>query len=174
MAVAAGQDRLGDWVARCHCPGRCGAGCPLLPARIRRPEVVPQRPDDPGTGCKRQGAVFDGAELRRVAAICRHPPGHEGRHGCRRGPALREPFRGRPDRHRALAPGAGAARSLGPGRLDDHPAAGPERVSQQRPDLWPEGAGDIARAGHGAEIFQAADSRTLSEQGLLWRRCLWH
>ena len=116
-----------------------------------------------------------GPQLRQVADRGRDPAGDEGCDDLGRGSPLLFAFR-----HRSGAHGRrdhrGADRiACARGRYLDHqPAAGAQRLPQQQPVARPQAARGDPRHGARVEVFEGADPRALSQQGLFRRRRLWH
>ena len=89
--------------------------------------------------------------------------------------AVLPPLRLRPVGH---GPGGGRrpapSRRHAAGRLDHHPAAGPQPLPDARPDHPAQGPGADPGGLAGDQVLQEADPGALSEPGLFRRRRLWH
>ena len=93
-----------------------------------------------------------------MGALRPDPRRDAGSDGRDRGQKISFAHRRRPDRNRPLAQGPGAERTLAAGRVDDYPAAGPQHLPDQQPDLRPQGQGRRA----GARASSASSPRTRS------------
>ena len=102
------------------------------------------------------------------------PADHARRDGRGRGSALSLASRGRSDRHRPRDDGARLRGPVAAGRLDHHPAARPQHLPDQRPQLRPQGPRGHIGAGAGVALLQGPDPRALSQPGLFRRRRLRH
>ena len=102
------------------------------------------------------------------------PAGDEERDDRGRGQALSLAPRSRPDRHRAVVQDPISDRAIQPGWIDHHPAACPQHLSNQQPDIWTQDQGSDPGARARTQVFQEPDPRALSQPGLFRRRSLWH
>ena len=149
-------------VLRLHDRGRPGDPAPrpdeALPREVERDRVRRRRPH----------GARDPALRREPKAGDLRPdrPGDAAGAPGRRGPALLPARRRRPDRP-GPGRGRGRRRRPRPGRLDDHPAAGQERLHQRRPLLPAQVHGGRPGLPARAGVAQAADPHRLPEHRVL-------
>ena len=82
-------------------------------------------------------------------------------------------FRRRPHRPCPRGVQRSRRRSPGIGHQHHHAAAGAQHLPQFEPQLRPQDPRSRAGGRTGDEVLQGRDPRTLSQQGLFRRRCLW-
>jgi hypothetical protein len=146
-----------------------------LSAELRRPhQAFRPWPDDPRPGGQRAGAGVDRSELRPMAELRPNSARNAGGYDLDRGPALPQPYRHRPDRHRSRARFRLHQRPSGASHLDHHPAARPQHLPDQQPKLRAQDQGSHLGDGARAQIQQKPDPRAVPKSRVFRRRRLWH
>ncbi len=112
-------------------------------------------------------APWPGGRAARAAGLCapRLPGG--------RGSPVLQPPRGRLRRRGPGGLGRRRRPPRGAGRLDHHPAGGPQHLPQRRPDPEAQAAGGGAGLAHRTDDVQGRDPGAVSQPHLLRRRRLW-
>ena len=155
---------------------RRGGGRDRLSAELRRPhQALRPRADDPRPRRQRPGAGLDRPELRPVADLRPDPAGNAGGDDLDRGPALPQPYRRRPDRHRprdrvrrsAAATGCSATSTI------TQQLARNIFLTNNRNFVRKIKEGDPGARAR-AQVQQGPDPRALSQPRLFRRRRLWH